>query len=173
MNIVKWHFYVMITANKHHHIRGCHAIRINIHLTQEITWQHNTHVPRKQHEWPPFAMIIKESRRVLPRPSVVFHVKTSMGSPWLSQTPSHCIFVKWDKVSSNLTTVEATKFMRPYKFYMCQYIINLIHRGQMISHQSTQVGAITFRAPNMKPFHSPPFPSGILYFSLITSPDLT
>jgi hypothetical protein len=64
--------------------------------------------------------------------------------------------MKYSGVSSNLATVEATKFAGPYESRMRQYIINLVHRGQMIGPQSTQVGATTFRAPNMKTFHSQP-----------------
>jgi hypothetical protein len=36
-------------------------IQINIHLTREITWQHETREPQRHHEWPPFVMTIKES----------------------------------------------------------------------------------------------------------------
>jgi hypothetical protein len=39
-------------------------------------------------EWPPFAMTIKESGRVLPHPSVVFHAKTLKGRPWVARTLS-------------------------------------------------------------------------------------
>jgi hypothetical protein len=38
----------------------------------------------KANEWPHFAMTIKESGRVLPRPSVIFHVKTPPSSPWMA-----------------------------------------------------------------------------------------
>jgi hypothetical protein len=95
------------------------------------------------HDWPPFVMMIKQSGRVLPRPSAVFHVKTSMGSLWVAQTLSQCTSVKRGKVSSNLVTVEATKFARPHKSRMCQYIINLVHQGQTIGPRSTQAGATT------------------------------
>jgi hypothetical protein len=50
---------------------------------------------------------------------------------------------------------------------MRQYIINLVHRGQMIGPQSTLAGDTTFGAPNKKTFHSQPFPSGILHFPLV------
>jgi hypothetical protein len=39
-------------------------------LAREITWQHDTREPQKQHEWPQFATTIKESGRVAPFPSV-------------------------------------------------------------------------------------------------------
>jgi hypothetical protein len=39
---------------------GVIEIRINSHLAREIR-QHHTHEPRRHHEWPPFAITIKES----------------------------------------------------------------------------------------------------------------
>jgi hypothetical protein len=36
-------------------------IRINIKQPCKVsTWQHDTREPRRQHEWPPFAMTIKK-----------------------------------------------------------------------------------------------------------------
>jgi hypothetical protein len=99
---------------------------------------------RRQHEWPPFTMTIKESGWVLPHPSAVFHIKTLTVSLWVAQTLSQCTSMKRGKVSSNSATVEATKFVRPYKSYMLQYI-NLVHRDQTIGPKSTQTRAITFR----------------------------
>jgi hypothetical protein len=42
---------------------GVEEIRISSHLAREITWQHNTREPHRYHEWPPFALTIKESSR--------------------------------------------------------------------------------------------------------------
>jgi hypothetical protein len=75
-------------------------------------------------------------------------------------------------VSSNTTTIEATKFAGPHKSHMRQYIIELPHRGQAIGPQSTQVGATTFGAPNMTTDLSPTFPFDILHFPLIAPPGL-
>jgi hypothetical protein len=101
-------------------------------------------------------MTIKESGQVLPHPSVIFHVKISMSSPWVAQTLSQCIFVKRGKVSSNSAIVEATKFVGPHKSHMRQYIIKIVHQGQTIGPQSTKAGATTFEAPNIKTNHSQP-----------------
>jgi hypothetical protein len=38
-------------------------IRINIYLTREIIWQHDTREPHRYHEWPHFALTIKELSR--------------------------------------------------------------------------------------------------------------
>jgi hypothetical protein len=35
-------------------------IRITSHLAREITCQHDTHEPHRYHEWPAFALTIKE-----------------------------------------------------------------------------------------------------------------
>jgi hypothetical protein len=84
------------------------VIRINSYLVSEITWQHDISEPRMQHEWSPFAMTIKESGRVLPQPNAVFHVKTSLGSPWVARTLSLLSSVKRGKVSSNSATAVGT-----------------------------------------------------------------
>jgi hypothetical protein len=103
---------------------GVTKIQINIHLTREITWQHDTREPRRHHEWPPFAMTIKESAQVLYRPSTCLAHDNLDEHLWVAHTLSECTSVKRGKVSSNSATVEATKFAGPHKSHMRQYIIN-------------------------------------------------
>jgi hypothetical protein len=103
---------------------GVMEIRISSHLTREITWQHNTHGPRRQHEWPPFLMTIKESGRVQPRPSAMFHLKTSMGSPRVERTLSLLSPMKQGKLSSNSVIIELLSLQDPHKSHMHRYIIN-------------------------------------------------
>jgi hypothetical protein len=103
---------------------GVVEVWINSHLAREITWQHGTHEPQRQHEWPSFAMTIKDLGWVLPHPNVVFHAKTSPDISWVAQTLSLLSSVKRHKVSSNSVTVEATKFMGFHISHMRQYIIN-------------------------------------------------
>jgi hypothetical protein len=50
---------------------GVAEIQINIHIANEITWEHHICEPRRHYEWPPFTMTTKESGQVLPRPSEV------------------------------------------------------------------------------------------------------
>jgi hypothetical protein len=100
---------------------GVMEIRINSYLAREITWQHNTREPWRQHELPPFVMTIKESGWVLPHPSVIFHAKNSPGSPWVAWTLSLLLSIKWGKVSSYSTTVEATLLAGFHIAHMCQY----------------------------------------------------
>jgi hypothetical protein len=76
--------------------------------------------------------VIKESGRVLPRPSAVFHMNPSVDNPWVAQTLSLLNIHKRGKVSSNSATHDATKFVGPHKSYMRQYIMELAHRGKMI-----------------------------------------
>jgi hypothetical protein len=153
--------------------KGVVEIRINSHLAREIIWQHDTREPRRQHEWPPVTMTIKESGQVLPCPSVVFHVKNWPGSPWVAQTLFLLSSMKRGKVSSNSATVESTKFVGFHIACMRQYIINTYcNRAQSTRSWINTGGATTFRASNMKTHHSPPFPSGILHFPLVAPPCL-
>jgi hypothetical protein len=64
--------------------------------------------------------------------------------------------VKYNDVSSNSVTVQATKFVGPHKSHMRQYIINLVHQDQTIGPQLTQTGATTFEVSNIKIDHSQP-----------------
>jgi hypothetical protein len=138
------------------HIRGCHGdsnqykITLQgINLTTRHTWA--TKATR-------VATFHKDYQRVEPStsyPSAVFHAKTLIGSPWVTRTLPKCHPTQRG-VSSNSTTIKATKFTGPRESRMRQYIINLVHRGQMIGPQSTQAGATTFGAPNMKAAHSQP-----------------
>jgi hypothetical protein len=54
--------------------------------------------------------VIKKSGWVLPRPSVIFHAYASADTPCVARTLSYCTPVKRGKVSSNLSTHEATQF---------------------------------------------------------------
>jgi hypothetical protein len=51
---------------------------------------------------------VKESGRVVPRPSVVFHAYASTDTQGVAKTLSHCTPMKRGKVSSNSSTHEAT-----------------------------------------------------------------
>jgi hypothetical protein len=95
--------------------------------------------------------VIKESGCVLPHPSVVFDGKTSAGNPWVARTLSPLIIHKRGKVSSNLVTHEATKFVRPHKSHMRQYIIKcLFNRGQSTWALIDIGGGCPLGAPNLQ-----------------------
>jgi hypothetical protein len=120
--------------------KGVAEIWINSHLAREITWQHDTREPQRQHKWPPFVMTIKRLGQVLPHPSAVFHAKTSTGSPWVDRTLSHCTSVKWGKLLSNSATVEAIKFVGPHNSHIHQYIINACCNGAQLTWSLIDTG---------------------------------
>jgi hypothetical protein len=110
---------------------------------------------------------VKESGRVLPHPSVVFHVYASADPPWVPRIVSHCTSMKWGKVSSNLSTHKATKFgdsicpicVSPFK---CLFI-----RAQPTWALTDTGGGYHIGASNFRSDHSSSFPSNILPFPLI------
>jgi hypothetical protein len=78
--------------------------------------------------------------RVLPYPSVVFHAKTSTGSPWVARTLSLLSSMKRGKVSSNSATVEATKFMWLHISHMLHYVINACCNGAQLMQSLIDTG---------------------------------
>jgi hypothetical protein len=54
--------------------------------------------------------VIKKLGWILPHPSAVFHAYASVETPWVARTLSHCTPMKLGKVSSNLSTHEATQY---------------------------------------------------------------
>jgi hypothetical protein len=110
--------------------------------------------------------------RVLPHPSVIFHVYVSVDTPWVAQTLSHCTPVKRGKVSSNSSTHEATQFEIPYAPYASVHFKCLL-----IWTQSTRALIDTGRGyhlgvPNLRSKPLSTFPSSILHFPLIAPPGL-
>jgi hypothetical protein len=115
---------------------------------------------------------VKESSRVLPHPSAVFHAYASEDTPLMAQTLSYYTPVKWGKVSSNSSTHEATKFG---DFICSVYVITF--KCLFIQIQPTWAlidtgGGYHLRALNFRSDHSSSFPSNILLFPLIAPPGL-
>jgi hypothetical protein len=147
-------------------------IQINNHLAREITWQHDTYEPHMYHEWTPFALTIKESGRVLPRPSVVFHMKTLMGNPWVARTLFQCTPVKRGKVLSNSMIVKLLSLRDPINPGCVSTQLNVsCNRAPPTWSLIDSSGSYHLRAPNLISDHSS-FPSSILDFSLVAPPDL-
>jgi hypothetical protein len=112
---------------------------------------------------------IKESGRVLPRPSGIFHVYASADTPWVAWTLSHCTPMKWVKVSSNPLTHEATKFRDSIclvcvSTFKCLFIRAQLTRALTNISGSYHLGALNFRSE-----HSSSFPSHIRPFPLIAT----
>jgi hypothetical protein len=147
---------------------GVTEIRINSHLAREITWQHDTRGPWRQHKWPLFVMTIKESGWVLPHPSAIFHMKTLMGSPWVARTLSLLSSVKWGKLSSNSATVELLSLRYPHKSHMRHYIINAYYNmAQLMQSLIDTRGGYHIRSSEYENMPLSPFPSGSHHFTLV------
>jgi hypothetical protein len=115
---------------------------------------------------------VKESGRVLPCPSAVFHVYASVDTPWVAWTLSHFTPMKRGKVSSNSATHESTMFAGPHKSHMRQYTTQTCspepdNRTLIDRSWGYHLGALNFRLD-----HSSSFPSSILPFPLIAPPGL-
>jgi hypothetical protein len=115
---------------------------------------------------------VKESGRVLPHPSVIFHAYASADTLWVTRTLSHCTPMKCGKVSSNSLAHEATKFgdsiclicISTFKFLFIQ---TQPMRALTNTGEGYYLGALNFRLD-----HSSSFPSSILPFPLIAPPGL-
>jgi hypothetical protein len=127
-----------------------------------------THVGRRARRVATIHDMTKKLGRVLPRPSAVFHVYASVDTPWVSQTPFHYTSVKCGKVS-HYTSVKFGDFI----CHVCASTFQML-----VQHGSTDVGlnrhmrGYHLEAPNIRSYHSPYLPSSILYFLLISPPDL-
>jgi hypothetical protein len=109
----------------------------------------------------------KESGRVLPHPSAIFHAYASANTTWVARTLSHYTPVKRGKVSSNSLTHKATKFgdsicVVCISTFTCLFIQTQPMRALTDTGGGYQLGASNFRSDN-----SSSFPSSILPFPLI------
>jgi hypothetical protein len=151
---------------------GVAEIQINnqpskgINLTTWHTWATEATRVATVHD------VVKESGRILPRPSVVFHVYASGDTLWVAWTLSHCTPMKWGKVSSNPSTHEATKFGNSICLVCVSTFKCLFIRAQPTRALTDTGGGYHLRALNFRSNHSSSFPSNILPFPLIAPPSL-
>jgi hypothetical protein len=132
-----------------------------INLTSRHTWATEATWVETAHN------AVKESGRVLPHSSVVFHAYASADTTWVARTLSHCTPVKRGKVSSNPSTHEATKFGDS----LCPVCVSTF-KCMFITAQPTRAltdrgGGYHLGAPNFRLDHSSSFSSCILSFPLI------
>jgi hypothetical protein len=79
----------LYTANKPHtYPRVSRRFESIVTLQGKITWQQDTREPRRYHEWPPFALTIKESSRAHRTLVPSSTRKPRRGSPWVARTLS-------------------------------------------------------------------------------------
>jgi hypothetical protein len=124
----------------------------------------------KANEWPPFAMTIKESVRVLPRTSAIFHMKAPCAAHgWPNTIPSE---QPYNEVSYRLAQRPLSHLASGgISVYMLQYATQmLVPRG--LTDAARLVGATTLTILNLWTITLSPFPSGILHFPLIVPPGL-
>jgi hypothetical protein len=107
-----------------------------------------------------------------PYPSVIFHAKTSPGSPCVAEHYPNVIR-KYSGVSSNSAAVKATNFVGPHKSHMLQYTTQcLLQHGttDMVLNQHKRGLPLWSSKSDIRPLSS--FPSSILYFPLVAPPKL-
>jgi hypothetical protein len=115
---------------------------------------------------------VKESGRVLPQPSAIFHVYASVDTMWVAQTLSQCSHVKQGKVSSNSVLHDATPFAGSHESHMCQYTTQTCSPVLDDRFLINSDGGYHLGAPNNRLDHTSSFPSSILHFPLIAPPGL-
>jgi hypothetical protein len=115
--------------------------------------------------------VVKESGRVLPHPSAVFHAYASADTPWWLDTVPYNIH----KEVGYCPTRRHMKLLSlgiPYVPYAPVHFKCLFIRTQPTRALNDTGGGYHLGAPNFRSDHSSSFPSSILHFSLIAPPDL-
>jgi hypothetical protein len=109
-----------------------------------------------------------------PYPSVIFHVKTLMGSSWVARTLSQCH--PWSTVGCRPTQRPSTLLSLWDPINLICTITQLIaccNRAQPMRSLIDTGGGYHLRSSEYENRLLSTFPSGILHFSLFVSPDLT
>jgi hypothetical protein len=150
---------------------GIVETQANLNLTREITWQHDTREPWRQHEWQQF----------------MTRSKSRAGS-YLTLVPSFTRLPRWthrgwpDTIPYNIhkevgyyPTRWHTKLLSlrdPIKSHMRQYPTQTCSSGLDDRSLTDTGGGYHFGAPNFRSDHSSSFSSSILHFPLIAPPGL-
>jgi hypothetical protein len=147
-------------------------IQANLNFAREITWQHDTREPRRQHEWQQF-MIRSKSRAgsylALVPSSTCMPRRTHRG--WPKHYP---IIHPWSEVRyrpthRHMKLLSLEILYIPYALVQFKY---LFIRTQPTWALINIGGGYHLGAPNIISDHSPSFPSNILHFPLIASSGL-
>jgi hypothetical protein len=114
----------------------------------------------------------KKSGRVLPGPSVIFHVYASTDTPWVAQTLSYYTPVKWVRYHPTHRHTMLLSLRIPYVTYVLVHFKCLFIRTQPTWALTDTGRSYYLRALNFRSDHSPSFSSSILHFPLIAPPGL-
>jgi hypothetical protein len=145
--------------------------RANLNLAREITWQHDTRGPWRQHEWQQFMTRSKSRAR-----SYLTLVPSSTRMPrqthrgWPDTIPYNI-----HKEVRYRPTQRHTKLLslwNPIKSHMSQYITQTCSSGPDDRSLTDTGGSYHLGAPNFRYDHSSSFTFSILHFPLIVSPGL-
>jgi hypothetical protein len=113
---------------------------------------------------------VKESSRIRPHPSTIFHMYASADTLCVARTLSHYTPMKWGKVSSNPSAHEATKFEDSICLVSVSTFKCSVIRTQLTWTLTDTGGGYHLGALNFRSDHSSSFPSSILPFPLIAPP---
>jgi hypothetical protein len=150
---------------------GIAETRANLNLAREITWQHYTCEPWRQHEWQQF-MTRSKSRTG----SYLTLVPYSMRMPrwthhgWPDTIPY--IIHKEVRYRPTWWHTKLLSLWDPIKSCMCQYTTQTCSSEPDDRSITNTGGGYHLGAPNFRSDHSSSFPSSIIHFSLIAPPGL-
>jgi hypothetical protein len=111
--------------------------------------------------------VTKKPGRVLPRPSVVFHVYASVDTPWVAQTLSRYTSMKWGKVSSTPRHTKLLSLGISYVPYAPVHFKCLFNGAQPTRALIDTSGGYHLEAPNIRSYQYPPFSPNCLAWSPI------
>jgi hypothetical protein len=114
----------------------------------------------------------KKSGRVLPCPSVIFHVCASVDTSWVAE--HYPIIHPWSEVRYRPTHrhMKLLSLGIPYVLYALVHFKCLFNRAQSSWFLIDTGGGYQIGAPNIRSDQSSSFASSILHFPLIASPGL-
>jgi hypothetical protein len=97
----------------------------------------------------------------------VFHAYASMNTPWVAHALSYFTSVRYGRISFVSATHDATQFGDSICLVCVSTFKCLSNRAQPTWALIEIGGGYHLGAPNIRPDHSPSFPSSILHFPLI------
>jgi hypothetical protein len=143
----------------------------NLNLAREITWQHDTHEPWRQHEWQQLTTRSKsQARSYLTLVSSSSHIPRQTHCGWPDTIPYNI----HKEVGYRPTQwhMKLLSLWDPIKSRMHEYKTQTCSSGSDDRSITDTSGGYHLGAPNFRSDHSSNFPSSILHFPLIAPPSL-